>query len=134
MNYPVEYTVIAENEKIHIEGGADYWGLFNYLIGDYLRDAVLSETRSAVWSSAKKGSTEPLQNWFKNFKSMGIMGMIGYIYGIYHLGEKIDTYLSKKDYWPRKRERSKSGAGRLCWHCLVWQRLVHSAFSAFSIR
>ena len=59
--------------------------------------AVLSETRSAVWSSAKKGSTEPLQNWFKNFKSMGIMGMIGYIYGIYHLGEKIDTYLSKKD-------------------------------------
>ena len=42
MNYPVEYTVIAENEKIHIEGGADYWGLFNYLIGDYLRDAVLS--------------------------------------------------------------------------------------------
>ena len=89
MNYPVEYTVIAENEKIHIEGGADYWGLFNYLIGDYLRDAVLSETRSAVWSSAKKGSTEPLQNWFKNFKSMGIMGMIGYIYGIYHLGEKI---------------------------------------------
>ena len=67
------------------------------IIGDYLRDAVLSETRSAVWSSAKKGSTEPLQNWFKNFKSMGIMGMIGYIYGIYHLGEKIDTYLSKKD-------------------------------------
>lgn len=62
MNYPVEYTVIAENEKIYIEGGADYWGLFNYLIGDYLRDAVLSETRSAVWSSAKKGSTEPLQN------------------------------------------------------------------------
>ena len=50
MNYPVEYTVIAENEKIYIEGGADYWGLFNYLIGDYLRDAVLSETRSAVWS------------------------------------------------------------------------------------
>lgn len=97
MNYPVEYTVIAENEKIYIEGGADYWGVFNYLIGDYLRDAVLSETRSAVWSSAKKGSTEPLQNWFKNFKSMGIMGMIGYIYGIYHLGEKIDTYLSKKD-------------------------------------
>ena len=44
MNYPVEYTVIAENEKIYIEGGADYWGLFNYLIGDYLRDAVLSDT------------------------------------------------------------------------------------------
>ena len=41
MNYPVEYTVITENEKIYIEGGADYWGLFNYLIGDYLRDAVL---------------------------------------------------------------------------------------------
>ena len=79
MNYPVEYTVIAENEKIYIEGGADYWGLFNYLIGDYLRDAVLSDTRSAVWNSAKKGSTEPLQNWFKNFKSMGIMGMIGYL-------------------------------------------------------
>ena len=48
MNYPVEYTVITENEKIYIEGGADYWGLFNYLIGDYLRDSVLSETRSAV--------------------------------------------------------------------------------------
>ena len=56
--------------------------------------ATICGTRS--WSSAKKGSTEPLQNWFKNFKSMGIMGMIGYIYGIYHLGEKIDTYLTKK--------------------------------------
>ena len=33
MNYPVEYTVITENEKIYIEGGADYWGLFNDLIG-----------------------------------------------------------------------------------------------------
>ena len=85
MNYPVEYTVITENEKIYIEGGADYWGLFNYLIGDYLRDAVLSDTRSAVWSSAKKGSTEPLQNWFKNFKSMGIMGMIGYKIGRAHV-------------------------------------------------
>lgn len=98
MNYPVEYTVITENEKIYIEGGADYWGLFNYLIGDYLRDSVLSETRSAVWSSAKKGSTEPLQNWFKNFKSMGIMGMIGYIYGIYHLAPgREDRYLPDQE-------------------------------------
>ena len=64
------------------------------IIGDC--STTSSATRSAVWSSAKKGSTEPLQNWFKNFKSMGIMGMIGYIYGIYHLGEKIDTYLTKK--------------------------------------
>lgn len=71
MNYPVEYTVIAENEKIYIEGGADYWGLFNYLIGDYLRDAVLSETRSAVWSSAKKGSTEPLQNCSRTSRAWG---------------------------------------------------------------
>ena len=49
------------------------------------------------------------QNWFKNFKSMGIMGMIGYIYGIYHLGEKIDTYLT--DVYKRQH--------RLCAHIIV---------------
>ena len=95
MNYPVEYTVIAENEKTYIEGGADYEGLFNYLIGDYLRDAVLSDARSAVWNSAKKNSFEPLKNWFQNFMSMGFVGKLGYIYGMYHLGDKIDSYLSK---------------------------------------
>lgn len=96
MNYPVEYTVIAENEKTYIAGGADYQGLFNYLIGNYLRDAVLSDARSAIWNSAKKNSTEPLKKWYDTVMSMGIVGMIGYIYGIYHLGETVNSYLDKE--------------------------------------
>ena len=96
MNYPVEYTVIAENEKTYIAGGADYMGLFNYLIGNYLRDAVLKDARTAVWSSAKQNSTEPMQKWYDSFMSMGIFGMIGYIYGIYHLGESVNNYLDKE--------------------------------------
>ena len=47
-------------------------------------------------NSAKKGSTRPLQRLVQELQSMR-MGMIGYIYSIYHLGEKIDTYLNKKD-------------------------------------
>lgn len=55
MNYPDVYSEIDANEMVYIVGGSpDYMGLFNYLIGNYLRDAVLSDARSAVWNSAKK--------------------------------------------------------------------------------
>ena len=94
MKYPVEYAIVAESEKTYIEGGADYMGLFNYLIGNYLRDAVLGDARSAVWNSAKQTSADPLKNWFKNFWNMGFVGKIGYIYGLYHLGETVDGYLT----------------------------------------
>ena len=96
MKYPVEYAIVAESEKTYIEGGADYMGLFNYLIGNYLRDAVLGDARSAVWNSAKQTSAEPMKNWFKNFMKMGFVGKIGYIYGLYHLGETVDGYLTKE--------------------------------------
>ena len=97
MNYPVEYTVIAENEKIYIEGGADYWGLFNYILGDYLRDWALGDMRGVLWNSASGTTFEPIKNWFDSFKTKGIVSTIGYIYGMYRVGETIDTYLNKKD-------------------------------------
>ena len=42
MNYPVAYAVIPEEEKTYIVGSGDvqYEKLFNYFIGDFLRDTV----------------------------------------------------------------------------------------------
>ena len=96
MKYPVAYSEIDTNEMIYIAGGSpDYMGLFNYLIGNYLRDTVLSDARAAVWNSAKKGSLTPVEDWFKNFWNMSIFAKVGYIYGAYHLGETIMGYLDK---------------------------------------
>ena len=82
MNYPDVYSEIDANEMVYIVGGSpDYMGLFNYLIGNYLRDAVLSDARSAVWNSAKKGSLTPMEDWMKNFWNMNIFAKTGYLYG-----------------------------------------------------
>ena len=58
MNYPVAYAVIPEEEMSYISGGKDpnYKGLFDYMMGDYLRDTVKSDVRNAVWNSAKQSS------------------------------------------------------------------------------
>lgn len=96
MNYPDVYSEIDANEMVYIVGGSpDYMGLFNYLIGNYLRDAVLSDARSAVWNSAKKGSLTPMEDWMKNFWNMNIFAKTGYLYGVFRLGETIMGYLNK---------------------------------------
>ena len=96
MRYPAAYSEIDASEMTYLTGGSpNYIGLFNYLIGDYLRNMVLSDTRSAVWNSAQKGSLEPVKTWVKNFWNMGIVGKIAYLYGAYHLGETVMGYLDK---------------------------------------
>ena len=105
MNYPDVYSEIDANEMVYIVvpkirwlivgGSPDYMGLFNYLIGNYLRDAVLSDARSAVWNSAKKGSLTPMEDWMKNFWNMNIFAKTGYLYGVFRLGETIMGYLNK---------------------------------------
>ena len=95
MNYPVAYAVISEEEMSYISGGKspNYKGLFDYMMGDYLRDTVKGDIRNAVWNSAKQTSFKPLIDWFKSFGKMGIVGQAGYIYGGYHLWEAIKGYL-----------------------------------------
>lgn len=65
MNYPVAYAVIPEEEKTYIVGSGDvqYEKLFNYFIGDFLRDTVKSDVRNAIWNSAKQSSFTSLANW-----------------------------------------------------------------------
>ena len=72
MNYPVAYAVIPEEEMIYISGGKEpnYKGLFDYFIGDYLRDVVKGDVRDAVWNSAKQSSFTPITNWFKTVDDM----------------------------------------------------------------
>lgn len=96
MNYPAEYKTLAENEMTYIAGGADYVGLFNYLIGDYLRDMLLGEVRSTVWNAASNTSINPIVDWVKGFMSKNIVMQLGYIYGAVRLGEQVDTYISGK--------------------------------------
>ena len=95
MNYPVAYAVIPEEEMIYISGGKEpnYKGLFDYFIGDYLRDVVKGDVRDAVWNSAKQSSFTPITNWFKNVDDMGVIGHLGYFYGFYHLWEAVNGYL-----------------------------------------
>ena len=95
MNYPVAYAVIPEEEMIYISGGKEpnYKGLFDYFIGDYLRDVVKGDVRDAVWNSAKQSSFTPITNWFKNVDDMGVIGHLGYFYGLYHLWEAVKGYL-----------------------------------------
>lgn len=96
MNYPVVYSVIETEEMTYISGGSpDFRGLFNYLIGDYLRSTVLGDARSVVWNSAKSNSLQPAETWAKNFQSMGIFGKAGYLYGVFYLGQTILAYLDK---------------------------------------
>lgn len=96
MNYPVVYSVIAPEEMTYIAGGSpDFTGLFNYLIGDYLCNTVLGDVRSVIWSSATSSSLKPVENWATNFQNLGIVGKVGYLYGVYRLGETIMGYLNK---------------------------------------
>ena len=71
MNYPVAYAVIPEEEKTYIVGSGDvqYEKLFNYFIGDFLRDTVKSDVRNAIWNSAKQSSFTPIANWFTSTAS-----------------------------------------------------------------
>ena len=96
MNYPVAYAVIPEEEMSYISGGKEtyYNGLFDYMMGDYLRDTVKSDVRNAVWNSAKQSSFTPLVNWFKTVDDMGVIGQLGNFYGFYHLREAVKGYLS----------------------------------------
>ena len=93
MNYPVAYSVIPAEEMTYLYGGEDFKGLFDYMMGDYLRDTVKSDLRSAVWNSAKKGSFTPIVDWYKTASNMSLFGMAGYVYGFYHLWEAVKKYV-----------------------------------------
>ena len=83
MNYPVAYAVIPEEEKTYIVGSGDvqYEKLFNYFIGDFLRD------------TAKQSSFTPIANWFKNVDDMGVIAHLGYFYGFWHIWRDVKGYL-----------------------------------------
>lgn len=95
MNYPVAYAVIPEEEKTYIVGSGDvqYEKLFNYFIGDFLRDTVKSDVRNAIWNSAKQSSFTPIANWFKNVDDMGVIAHLGYFYGFWHIWRDVKSYL-----------------------------------------
>ena len=55
MNYPVEYTVITENEKIYIEAAPIIGGCSTTSSATICGYAVLSETRSACLEQRQEG-------------------------------------------------------------------------------
>ena len=118
MNYPVAYAVIPEEEKTYIVGSGDvqYEKLFNYFIGDFLRDTVKSDVRNAIWNSAKQSSFTPIANWFKNVDDMGVIAHLGYFYGFWHIWRDVKSYLGslKSNVYAKKINFSAraSGCGR----------------------
>lgn len=72
---------------------SQYEKLFNYFIGDFLRDTVKSDVRNAIWNSAKQSSFTPIANWFKNVDDMGVIAHLGYFYGFWHIWRDVKGYL-----------------------------------------
>ena len=93
MNYPAAYEKLTRDEMTYIEGGKDYEGLFNYFIGDYLRDNFRDQLRAAVWSSATEFSFKPFLDWINNLMHMSPVAQLGYLYGAVRLSEVVDGYL-----------------------------------------
>ena len=96
MTLPANCTMIAEEEMVYLEGGTAM-DLFNYLIGNYLRDTVvLSGIRSAVWNSVKQGSFAPIVSWYQGIEDMSLIGHLGFFIGCYLLYDTVKTKLEAK--------------------------------------
>lgn len=94
MNFPAEFTALTADEMVYVEGGA-FKDAFDYVMGNYMRDQVLSGVRSAVWNSAKQGSVAPMVSWYENLSDMSFLGTALYLYGAYLLFVAVKTQFEK---------------------------------------
>ena len=95
IKYPVAYSVITDDEMTYLEGGADFLGLFNWIIGDYLRDTVKNDIRNTIWSSASQMSLEPVKTKAKSYADSNIIVKLGYLYGFYRVFDTVYSYMKK---------------------------------------
>ena len=111
MNYPVAYAVIPEEEKTYIVGSGDvqYEKLFNYFIGDFLRDSIATSAtadttyaynaaNSAELFKAFKAITTSITTNYFGYQTTGaaagsgfILTADGYILTNYHVVESSDS-------------------------------------------
>lgn len=81
MTLPANYSLLAEEEMTYVEGGA-WVDVFNYFIGNYLRDTVvLGGVRTAVWNSIKQGSLTPIVSWYQTIEDMSLFGHLAFFVG-----------------------------------------------------
>lgn len=97
MNYPAVYTAIPEEEMVYLAGGEyDFKGLFDWAIGNYLRDTVvMGGIRSAVWNSVKQSSVAPLVSWWQSVDEMSLAGHALFLYGCYRVYETVASFNKK---------------------------------------
>lgn len=92
MKYPCNYTVLRKSEMTCITGGSAL-DAFNYLFGDWFRDMLLSDIRSAAWGSMQQKSTQPVVDTGKRIASWAWPAQLAYGYGFYRLA------LTVKNFW-----------------------------------
>lgn len=95
INYPAAYNAIAEEEMVYVEGG-DALDLFDYFIGNYMRDQVLSGVRGAVWNSVKQRSIAPAVSWWESINDMSLLGHALFLYGCFLV------YTAAKAQWEKE--------------------------------
>lgn len=94
MNYPSVYTTLSTEEMTYLTGGTAL-DAFNYLLGDWLRDKVLSDLRNTLWNSMKDVSVEPVKTTGKKIFGWGFPAQIAYGYGVFRLFETVKKYWEK---------------------------------------
>lgn len=123
LNYPANYTLIGEEEMTYLEGGVSVnitleiptsvhevfnsisvaynrlnsskWKkLFDWTIGNYLRDSVvMSDFRADLWSSMKNGNTDAFYDRYDKVGDYALIGRIGYAYGMFRVAETVIGFL-----------------------------------------
>ncbi len=94
MVYPCVYTKIQEEEMTYLSGGSPL-DAFNYLLGDWFKDMVLSDIRNSVWNSLQQVSLQPVADTGKKVLGWSIPAQAAYAYGVYRLYEIIKPIWNK---------------------------------------
>ena len=91
MKYPRDCNTLNKEEMTCISGGSAL-DAFNYLFGDWFRDMLLSDIRSAAWGSMQQLSVQPVVDTGKRIASWFWLAQLAYGYGFYRLFQTVKSF------------------------------------------
>lgn len=98
MRYPADYTVLAQDELVYLEGGTFWTGaakLFDKLIGVTFQKQFLSSIRNTTWDCLDQKSLKPVLEWGKAFWEMSLPSKVVFLYGGYLTARTTVEYWNK---------------------------------------
>ena len=94
MRYPHDCQILGEEEMTYTTGGTAL-DAFNYLFGDWFRDMLLTDIRSAAWGSMQQWSVQPVVDTGKKILSWAFPAQLAYVYGFYRLAQTVKSFLDQ---------------------------------------